>query len=182
MIESPKLVPKPKSKRRSFLIDISPKKRMRNQRKSRLQSTDNMEVVAEDSANIDDTKDFLKEQSIEFHSPERTTTSVVDMTQTMLTDYYQKSPHKSTKHTKRERPKKLGAIRDITSSLTNIDDTCECNEDQEPNGSSSDTFHIQKQVGNRRRTRLSVETFIQGSHHHIKSGPMRRDVPSLVVK
>jgi len=152
-----------KSKRRSMLneLQLSPTKQIRRSisHKEAVEQLDleNIPILAE-------TEIVLKNgDQNDFASPERTSPDEV------IT--LKKSPIRNSKSSKR-RTRKLTRLQDLTASFNNPD-KCEMME------SSPEKSTVRS---SRRRTRLSAESFKENSHKHIKAGPVRTDIPSLVVK
>ena len=117
---------------------------------------------------LSETEMMLKNcDEMNFASPERTAHDGVNMAVTLQTE----SPMHNPKSAKR-RTRKLTRLQDLTASFNNPD-KCEMME------SSPEKSTVRS---SRRRTRLSAESFKENSHKHIKAGPVRTDIPSLVVK
>ena len=80
--------------------------------------------------------------------------------------------------------RKLTALSDLSASI-NIDNNTVANitgtDDKKEESPPEKKISLKMRV-TRRRTRLSVDELISNSHAHIKSGPIRSNVPSVVVK
>jgi hypothetical protein len=177
---------KNESKRRRKSMLLSPEKNIRRT-PARRKSSLNLSPIREPKANVECTQFYLESTSLSsrkndvifgFDSPERTSVAELNMSISQS-----KSPILNKKK-KVRKSRKLTALNDLTACLSNIEVTQMNIDSPKPEIKEEDSFEIGENVvrrKTRRRTRLSIEEFIPMSKSTIKTGPINKSIPSMVV-
>ena len=169
-----------------MLLNFSPKKRV--SRKSLRPKVTEDENSFEGQHSFEDTEFFLNKTPAEFASPERTSTSPESMSVTRdlmernTGNMSRNGRGKGSQNSTNNKTRKLARNRDLSGTMNTIDETTIAADEMKTNADeSTDESFVVKLKKTRRRTRLSIEKF-KAEKSHIKNGPIRKDLPSIVAK